>query len=325
MTSPIRSRAMPPTRRSFCLCCALAATGAASGGWLSPRTARAQAQGVVDRVRDAAVSAPIEVHRLRGGVSMLEGSGGNIAVLGGPDGKLLVDAGIAGSRPQLTAALVALGREPVRHLINTHWHFDHADGNAWLNADGATVTAHANTHRRLSTAQRVEDWNYDFPPAPPGALPTRIVTEQETMRVNGATLTLRHPGPAHTDTDLVVHFAEADILHAGDIFWNGVYPFIDHSSGGSIDGTIRVVDTLLRDATDRTIVIPGHGPPGDRRDLQAYRDMLAEVRSRVAALKRQGRSVAEAVAARPTADLDDHWGRFLIDGAAITRLAYRGV
>ncbi len=157
MSNAFAARASAPGRRGFCLCCLAAVGMAASGRWLTPRQAFAQAQGIVGGTRAAAASAPITVHRLRGGIAMLEGSGGNIAVLGGADGKLLVDSGIAASRPRIEAALASLGREPIRHVVNTHWHFDHADGNAWMAEAGATITAHRNTHRYLAMTQRVED------------------------------------------------------------------------------------------------------------------------------------------------------------------------
>ena len=170
---------------------------------------------------------------------------GNIAVLTGPDGKLLVDAGIGVSRPQLGKALAELGSEPVAHLINTHWHFDHADGNEWVHSEGAAILAHDNTLRHLRSAQRVEDWNFDFPPSPAGALPTETFAEDKTLKLNNTTLQLTHHDGAHTDGDISVAFAEADVIHTGDIYWNGIYPFIDYSTGGSIDGTIKGVDAIL--------------------------------------------------------------------------------
>ena len=148
------------SRRGFCLCCMTAT----SGPWLTPRQAFAAAQGIVQRIEAAAATAPIAVHPLRGNVAVLEGAGGNIAVLPGPDGKLLVDAGIAVSRPQLTRALAELGPEPVTHLINTHWHFDHASGNVWLHELGPEILAHENARKHLATLQRVEDWDFDFQP-----------------------------------------------------------------------------------------------------------------------------------------------------------------
>ena len=147
------------SRRGFCLCCIGSATVAATGGWLNPRQAFAEARNIVDLIRSEAAKAPIVVHRLRGNVSVLEGSGGNIATLTGPDGKLLIDAGITASRPRIVEALASLSTDPIKHLINSHWHFDHADGNEWLHDEGATILAHENTRKHLVSAQRVEDWN----------------------------------------------------------------------------------------------------------------------------------------------------------------------
>jgi glyoxylase-like metal-dependent hydrolase (beta-lactamase superfamily II) len=314
------------SRRGFCLCCAGSAAFAAGGGWLTPRQVFAEARGIVDTIRAAAATAPIQVHTLRGNVSVLEGSGGNIAVLTGPDGKLLVDAGITASRPQLTKALAGLGPEPITHLINTHWHFDHADGNEWLHSEGAAILAHENTRKHLLSAQRVEDWNFDFPASPPGAIPVDVFASDRTVQVNRSTLTLKYYGPAHTDSDISVTFTEADIVHAADIYWNGVYPFIDYSTGGSIDGTIRGAEATLAATTDKSIIIPGHGQPvSNRSELQAYRDMLVAIRDNVAGLKRQGRPLEDIVAAKPTAAYDAKWGRFVIGPDVFTRLVYEGV
>lgn len=320
------SRRDAHSRRGFCLCCLSASAVAATGGWLSPPEAFAAARSVVDLIRAQAATTPITVQGLRGGVSVLEGSGGNIAVLAGTDGKLFVDAGITVSRPRLLEATARLGPEPITHLINTHWHFDHTDGNQWLNMEGAAILAHENTHVHLLSAQRVEDWDFDFPPAPLPAVPSETIATERSMKLNGATLTLRPYAPAHTDGDLSVLFAEADVLHCGDTYWNGIYPFIDYSTGGSIDGMIAATDANLAAATERTIVIPGHGAPASNRvELAEYRGMLVMIRDNVAKLKQEGRSLDETIAARPTADYDAKWGQFVISPAFFTRLVYAGV
>jgi len=315
-----------PSRRRFCLCCIGSATFAATGGWLSPAQVFAEAREVVDLIRSEAAKAPIKVHRLRGKVSVLEGSGGNVAVLTGPDGKILIDAGITASRPRIIEALASLSSDPIKHLINTHWHFDHADGNEWLHGEGATILAHENTRKHLAMAQRVEDWNFNFPPSPSGAIPTDVFAADRMIRLNGTTLALKYYGPAHTDGDISVAFTDADILHTGDTYWNGIYPFIDYSTGGSIDGTIRAAETNLAAATNDTIVIPGHGQPiSNRSELKDFRDMLVTIRENVASLKKQGRSLADTITAKPTAAYDAKWGGFLIDPAFFTHLVYDGV
>ena len=313
------------SRRGFCLCCIGSSAFAATGGWLSPGEAFAQARNVVDSMRASAAEAPIKVQKLRGGVSVLEGSGGNIGVLTGPDGKVLVDAGITASRPRIMEALTGLSGDPVRLVINTHWHFDHADGNEWLHQEGAVILAHENTRKHLAEATRVEDWDFTFPPSPAGAVPAEVFSTEKTVKVNGATLALKHYGASHTDGDISVTFSEADVLHTGDTYWNGFYPFIDYSTGGSLDGTIRATEANLAAATDRTIVVPGHGPVGGRSELKDYRDMLVATREKVAALKKQGRSPDETVAAKPTAAFDAKWGRFAVSPALFTKLVYAGV
>ena len=313
------------SRRGFCLCCAGGAL-AAAGGWLTPREAFAEARGLVSLIKDSAAVSPIVTHRLRNNISVFEGSGGNVAVLTGSDGKVLIDAGIGVSRPQITKALADLGNEPVTHLINTHWHFDHADGNDWLNSIGAKIIAQENTRKHLSEVQRVEDWDYNFLAHGPGGLPTEVFAKEHRLKLNGSTIDLKYYGPAHTDSDISVTFAEANVVHVGDTFWNGIYPFIDYSTGGSIDGSIAAADANLAATNDDTIIIPGHGKPvSNKAEMKEFRDMLVAVRENVAALKKQGRSRDETVAAKPTAAFDARWGQFVIDGGFFTRLVYEGV
>lgn len=319
------SRPQNLTRRSFCLCC-IGAAAIQSSGWLSPREAYAKAGGVVDLMRSEAARIPIEIHRSGRGIDVLSGSGGNIAVQIGQDGTLLVDAGMTASQKRIREALVALGSHRIEGLINTHWHFDHADGNEWMHGEGARIFAHRNTHRHLLSAQRVDDWNFDFPPAPPGAIPHEIIDEGKTLEINGSTLRLEHIPSAHTDGDLTVTFAEAEVIHAGDIYWNGSYPFIDYSTGGTIDGVISAVERLWRSSADSTLIIPGHGGPiSNRRELGEYRTMLVEARGAVAHLKQSGKSLEEIQAAQPMSGFDDKWGKFVIDARVFTWLVFQGV
>ena len=313
------------SRRGFCLCCVGGAAFAATTGWLSPRQAYAEARGLVSLIKDSAATSPIKTYKLRNNVSVLEGSGGNVAVLTGPDGKLLVDAGIGVSRPQLSKALAELGNEPIAHLINTHWHFDHADGNEWLQAAGAKIIAHENTRKHLSVVQRVEDWDYNFLALPASAIPAEVFAKEHHFKLNGASIALNYYGPAHTDGDISVMFAEANVLHVGDMFWNDIYPFIDYSTGGNIKGMIQAAEANVAAAGDTTLVIPGHGQPvSNKAELLAYRDMLVAIHDNVAKLKQQGRSVEETVAAKPTAAFDAKWGQFVISPEFFTRLVYQG-
>lgn len=313
------------SRRGFCLCC-IGAAQAGVLGWLTPREAYAEARGIVSLIKDSAAVAPIVTHKLRGNVSALEGSGGNIAVLTGPEGKVLIDGGIRVSRAQISKALAELSADPITHLVNTHWHFDHADGNEWLHEAGAKIIAQENTRKYLSQVQRVEEWDYNFLPLAAAGIPTDVFTGERTLKLSGATIALKQYAPAHTDSDISAHFAEADILHVGDTFWNGIYPFIDYSTGGSIDGMIAACNANLAVATDDTIIIPGHGPPiSNKAELADFTTMLEAIRENVAALKQQGRTRDEIVAAKPTAAFDAKYGQFVIDPAFFTRLVFEGV
>jgi glyoxylase-like metal-dependent hydrolase (beta-lactamase superfamily II) len=276
-------------------------------------------------INEAAASGPISVEHLRGNISILEGSGGNIGVLSGPNGLLMVDAGIAVSRRMIIDALHKIQPGKPRYVINTHWHWDHTDGNGWLRRMGATIIADRRAVRRLTQTIRVVEWEHTFTPIPKAELPNRIITGDKTMHFDGEALRIKHYGPGHTDGDMSVYFARADVLQTGDTFWNGVYPFIDYATGGSIDGAIRAANVNIAMVTDHTQVIPGHGPAGGRAELVAFRDMLVSIRDRVAALKSQGKSLSDVIAAKPTADYDAKWGGSVISGSLFTALVYRGV
>lgn len=316
-----RAEATGVTRRDL-----LRLAGLSAGAALLARQPLiATENGVVPTMVNAAAKAKIVIHPIRRNISVLEGSGGNIAVLTGTDGKLLVDAGFAVSRTAIANALMSINSDPIKYLINTHWHTDHTDGNAWLHSAGAFITAHENTRKRLSVDTRVEGWQWTFPAAPVGALPAEVFATEHEIRENDTRIALKYYGPAHTDSDVWVHFADADVVHVGDTWWNGVYPFIDYSTGGSIDGQIQAAEANLAKFTDQTIFIPGHGPVGNRADLAEYRDMLVAIRGSVASLKKQGRSLEETIAAKPSAAFDAKWGQFLTTPAAFTALVYAGV
>lgn len=284
-----------------------------------------QISGIVPTMVNEAAHAKIEVFPLRRNISVLEGSGGNIAVLTGKDGKLLVDAGFAVSRLNIAAALTSINSDPIKHLIDSHWHIDHTDGNAWLHDSGATILAHENTRKHLSVMTRVDGWDYNFPAVPYEALPTAVFETDHRMQINDTSIVLKHYAPAHTDSDISINFTEADVLHVADTWWNGFYPFIDYSTGGSIDGSILAAEDNVAMASAKTIVIPGHGAIGDKAGLIEFRDMLVAIRNNVARLKSQGRTLDETIAAKPTADFDAKWGNFLITPAFFTSLVYRGV
>jgi glyoxylase-like metal-dependent hydrolase (beta-lactamase superfamily II) len=282
-------------------------------------------EGLVPVALKESATAKITVQALRRNISVLLGPGGNIAVLTGRDGKLLVDSEVVTARGNVEKALLSINSDPIKHLINTHWHFDHTGGNEWLHQAGAGIVAHENTRKRLSMDTRVEGWGYTFPAVPAAALPTTLVKDQHTLHANGTTLALKYYGPAHTDSDISVYFTEADVLHTGDTFWNRSYPFIDYSTGGSIDGQIRAAEVNLAKVSAKTIVVPGHGPVTGKADLTLFRDVLVEARDKVAKLKKQGRTLEEVVAAKPMARYDAEWGQSFQTSQSFLRWVYQGV
>ena len=279
---------------------------------------------VVDALREAA-TAKIEVQKLRRNITVLLGAGGNIAVLTGPDGKLLVDAEIVTARVKVAEALASINADPIKQLINSHWHFDHTGGNDWIHQAGASILAQENTRKHLLKDTWVEGWHYNFLAPPAGAVPSTVFGEDHTVHANNSTLVLKHYLPAHTDSDISVHFTEADVFHTGDTFWNRNYPFIDYSTGGSIDGTIRAAEANIAAVTDKMIVIPGHGAVGAKADLILFRDVMVGLRDKVAALKKQGRTLAETLAAKPGARTDEEWGKGFINPGRFIPLVYQGV
>lgn len=273
----------------------------------------------------AAATAEIIPTKLRGNITVLEGSGGNISILSGSDGLLMVDAGIGVSKPNVSAAIKNISSKPLKFLINTHWHFDHADGNLWIKQQGATIIAQENTLKHLAVETRVDDWDYTFPATPAEALPSKTFKDTNSMTFNGEKIQMKSYGPSHTDSDISVYFPKADVLVVADTWWNGYYPFIDYNTGGSITGMIKAAKENISRVTDKTIIVPGHGPVGNKKELTEFRDMLVNVHKKVAALKKQGKTLEEVVASKPTAEYDSKFGGFVIKGDVFTYLVYKGV
>ncbi len=262
----------------------------------------------VDKSIDDFLSAPLETTRLTPSLAMLSGPGGNIAVLAGPAGTLLVDTGIQPAAPAVAKAVEAFAHRRVSWVVNTHWHFDHTGGNEYFGQRGARIVAHDDTRASMSHPQAIELMNYTFPASPPAALPVVTFPDKLTLYHGDETLHLYHVLPAHTDGDILVHFTKENVLHTGDVFFNGFYPFIDYSTEGWIGGMVEAEDRALALCNALTQVIPGHGKLGTPAELKAAREMLATVQGRIEKLLDDGKSVNEIVAAVPTADFDTKWG-----------------
>lgn len=242
------------------------------------------------------------------GVHMLVGSGGNIALAVGEDFAFMVDDQYAPLTPKILAAVKAVTTKPVKFLVNTHWHGDHSGGNENIANAGIVIVAHDNVRTRMSAEHFNSILNSRTPASPKGALPVVTFGETVAFHIGGETVHVVHVPPAHTDGDAIVHFSRANTLHMGDLFFNGRYPFVDITSGGSFEGVIGAVNAALAYVNETTKIIPGHGPMASKADLVAYRDVLAKIRDRVAALIRQGKTKAEVIAGKPLAEWDATWG-----------------
>jgi cyclase len=267
---------------------------------------------------------PIQEVELAADLHVIQGPGGNIAVLTGPDGLTVVDSGVPMRAKDIFETVKRVGGKPVLRLINTHWHFDHAGGNEVFAGAGAMVLATAATRKRLSTEQYTEVFKMKTPASPAIALPILTADELE-LHVGSEVLHLTAVPPAHTDGDLVVHFPSHDVIHTGDLFSNGLYPNIDASSLGWIGGMIAAADRILKLAGPKTRIIPGHGPMGTAAELTAFRKMLVTVHDRLAPMLDAGKTINEAIAARPTSDLDAVWGKGFFTGGMFTRVVYDGL
>jgi cyclase len=267
----------------------------------------------------------IEAQKVVEGIYMLTGEGGNLGLSVGEDGACLIDDQFAPLSGKILAAIKELTPEPLRFVINTHYHGDHTGGNENLGRAGALLVAHENVRRRMAAGTFMKAFNQQVEPAPDAALPVVTFSEAATLHWNGEEIRVFFVGPAHTDGDSIIHFVKGDVFHMGDTFFNGIYPFIDVSAGGRIDGMIAAADRVLAVADEKTRLIPGHGPLGSKADLQAYRDMLAQVRDRVARLKAEGSTVEEIVAAKPTTEFDPTWGGGFMKPDAWVGLVYESM
>lgn len=262
----------------------------------------------------------VQAQRLGEGLFVLIGRGGNIGVSSGADGTFMIDDQYAPATPAINAALEQLGVAPVRFVLNTHWHGDHTGGNEHYARAGAVIVAHENARARMSTPQRGKFRGQATPASPQAALPVITFADSVSLYLNGHRIRALHAAPAHTDGDVMVYFEDANVLHAGDLLFNGLYPFIDPDSGGSVEGLIAAVDLILDTTNDDTVIIPGHGPLSNRAAVRAYRQMLVETSSRVRRLMDDGMDVEQIVAAAPNADYDETWAWSFITGERYLRM-----
>lgn len=264
----------------------------------------------------------IKVVPVAPGVYMLEGMGGNIGLSVGKDDAFIIDDQYAPLSAKIKAAVATVTPKPVRFVVNTHWHFDHVGGNEAMAGSGAIIFAHENTRRRMSTEQFIQAFNMKIPASPTAALPVITFSDTITFYTNDDTVRTFHVANAHTDGDAIIFFTKANVVHMGDTFFNGRYPLIDVSSGGSLPGMIAAANQGLAMTNAETRFIPGHGPLATRADLARYRDMLVTVRERVGNLIAQRKTLKEVLDAKPLADLDAQWGNGNIKSDQFLTIVY---
>jgi len=254
--------------------------------------------------------AEITIEKISDNVHVLFGLGGNILVSTGDDGVLFVDDQMPELKYKILRSLRKIGGKSVDYVINTHWHFDHAEGNLAFGPDGAKIVAHENSRNMMLNPKPINLSFIVYPqqPYPLNSVPQ--ITYQDTMKLhlNGEQIELYHFGHAHTTGDTAVFLRNSNVLHMGDVFNMTGPPFIDAGNGGSIDGIIRFCEEVLKVVNDKTIVVPGHGPISTTEDLQTYIDMLIVVRDRIQQGIQQGKSLQEIIDTDPTKEWRDMFG-----------------
>jgi len=245
--------------------------------------------------------------KVAGNVHMLVGSGGNIGLMVGDDAAFVVDDQFAPLTPKILAAIKAITPQPVRFVMNTHWHFDHTGGNENMGQAGALIFAQENVRKRMSTDQFIEAFKLKQPASPRGALPVVTFTDTVSFHLNGDSVVVFHVAPAHTDGDAMVMFTKANVVHTGDVFVSAGFPFVDRSSGGTINGIISATERLVAVTNAETKIIPGHGPLSDRARVKAYHDMLVVMRDRMRKEIAAKHTVDQVLASKITAEYDKDW------------------
>lgn len=293
-----------------------------AGLLLNPRPVFPHPTSPLIKIKNAAVVDPINVQTLRGNLHEFSGTGGNTAVFNGTKGKLLVDSGIGVSRSKIVNALDDISNQPLKYPINSHRHFDRADGNECLHKAGAIIIADRQTRKNIAASIFVEDWAYTFLPTPAGALPSFLFDSEPKLAFNGTCIQMRTFDKVHTNCDISVYFPHAEVVHVPDTWWNANYTCIDHCTGGSLDGMIAVGDHIIYRTTDKIITIPGHWIIGN---LSKLKHMLATIRHNVSKLKKEGRSLTDTISTKPISAFDDKFAKFVVYGDSFTKLVYADV
>lgn len=250
----------------------------------------------------------IKTENVKNGIYMLMGKGGNIGLSVGDDGIFMIDDQFAPLTNKIKEAILKISNKEIKFVLNTHWHFDHTGGNENLGKDGVVIVAHDNVRKRMSKDNFIKAFNKKIPAASKIALPVITFSKSMTFHINDEEIEIIHKNNSHTDGDSVVFFKTSNVIHTGDIFFNGFYPFIDESSQGSIDGVIKAASYIISRANEQTKIIPGHGKLSNKQELIIYRDTLIVLKERMQKLIHEGKTVEEVVALKPFSDYDTTLG-----------------
>lgn len=265
----------------------------------------------------------IQISQVRDNIYLLESSsGGNVVAIIGRDGVFMVDTQLATRSAALERAVQGISSQPIRYILNTHYHSDHTGGNTYFGDKGAVIIAQENVRKRLSGRQFISYFNREMLPLPKAGLPSLTFTSDMTLYQNGEEIRIFNLSAAHTDGDAGAFFANANVLVTGDTVFNGIYPFIDVEHGGSIKGMLKAAEVFLSIANEGTTIIPGHGQPMNKAELQAYHDMIATIENRVETAVEAGKTLDEVLAAKPTQEFDARMKKGIVSGDALTKFAY---
>jgi cyclase len=258
-------------------------------------------------------------------VYMLKGRGGNVGISTGEDGLYIIDDQVKPVTSQLLQAIRKISKEPIRFVINTHYHADHVGGNETIGAAGAVIIAHDNIRKRMTTEQVSIFMNNTTPPYPKGALPVVTFNDRMSLHLNGETATAYYVAEGHTDGDAIIHFPESNVIHMGDMYFNGLYPYVDLDAGGAMQGMVAAADLALSMADESTRIIPGHGPLAVTEDLKGYREFLIKAGANVQELIDQGLNLQQIIAAEPTKEWDETLGKTWITPAQFVTFIYNSL
>jgi len=280
---------------------------------------------LTSRAIGQAAPEPIRATKLTDRIVLLSGDGGNVGLVIGEDGLMQIDGGYANRALELQRTVVNADSHPVKVLFNTHWHPDHVGSNELLGSVGVKIMAHQNARFWLIRQVKIEALDTTVEPLKPEGLPAQTFTDGGKMTFGKEKIEYKWVPFSHTDNDAYVFFQSSNVLQTGDLFFSGMFPVIDYSTGGWIGGMAAALDKLLKVGDAQTKIIPGHGPLSSKEDMRASRDMLHTVSDRLDAFSKKNAKLDDVLKANPVADLESKWGQGFLKGDQFLRMAYPSI